>query len=118
MNRHGLNSNYRVRTNGIRDFKVTDVTYHRNGICGRPFHSVRFSYTEDGRFMPNMLATVPAEATDHPGGRECFVIDLANPTACWRGDAFAELVHSAVKEYQSESESKFRALMKSSSKTV
>ena len=83
----------------IKDFRVTDCTYHRNGVGGRPFWVVRFSciFTDfsPNRFMPNMLAIVPSlPHTDV----ECSVLDLNDPTQKWRGDHFAPLVKAAIEE--------------------
>jgi hypothetical protein len=89
------------RIKGINDFRVTDVTSHRNGVSGRAFYSVRFSYVDEAngdRFMSNMLAVVPMDAKDG----ECFVLDLNAPTECWRGDNFSESVGYAIQVHQDE----------------
>ena len=82
-------------------FKVTDITYHRNGICGRPFYSVRFAYNSGDGIEPNMLAIMPENA-NLKDNTECFVIDMNHPTEKWRGDDFARDVRAAVKEHQND----------------
>lgn len=82
--------------NNIKQFKVTDVKWHRNGVAGRSFYSVRFSYTEDDRFMPNMLAIVPGDAKVEGADTECFVLDMNSLTECFRGDNFVKLVWDAI----------------------
>jgi hypothetical protein len=84
----------RGRDNGIKDFSATQVTYNRNGISGRPFYSVVFSYVEGETLKSNMLAVVPDEGTDE----ECFVVDMNDPSQCWRGVDFLEYVAAAIKE--------------------
>lgn len=79
----------------MKGFKVTDVTHHRNGIGGRPFWSVRFSFDNEGRFHPNMVAIIPS---DEAARGECFVLDLNDPTSNWRGDHFEKDVKHAVAE--------------------
>jgi len=95
----------------IKDFKVTDVTYHRNGICGRQFYSVRFSFDNDERIMDNMLAVVPHAACKSGDGAECFVIDMNNPTSYWRGDDFNDQICAAVAEYEEGGPARFKAAM-------
>lgn len=86
-------------------FKVTDVNFQRNGVSGRGFYVVRFSFTNtpayDGKFYPNMMAVMPDEATTE-NGIECYVIDLNDPTSGWRGDYFSELVRAAIVEHHSK----------------
>jgi hypothetical protein len=82
----------------IKDFKATQVTYNRNGISGRPFYSVVFSYVDcsyaDEPLKPNMLAIVPDEGSEE----ECFVVDMNDPSQCWRGVDFLAAVTAAIKE--------------------
>lgn len=90
--------------NGIKDFQVTDITTHRNGIAGRGFYSVRFSFCEGftsekiacSTVRTNMLAIMPHSANQDVGV-ECFVIDMNEPTKCWRGDNFAPLIWDAIR---------------------
>jgi hypothetical protein len=84
--------------NGIKDFRATQVTYNRNGISGRPFYSVAFSYVDcsyaDEPLKAHMLAVVPDEGSDE----ECFVVDMNDPSQCWRGVDFLADVTAAIKE--------------------
>lgn len=80
----------------IKQFRATDVKSHRNGIAGRAFYSVRFSYTEEERFMPNMLAIMPYSAKVSGPDTECFVLNMNDPSESWRGDCFAQLVWDAI----------------------
>lgn len=94
-----------ARLRGIEDFRVTDITTHRNGIGGRRFYGVRFSCTLQGVFKPNMLAVVPKTALEGApasDGLECYVIDLNGPTENMRGDSFMPLIRSAVASYEGE----------------
>lgn len=91
----------------MKNFKVTDVTYHRNGVCGKGFYSVRFSYQDD-TFMPNMVAVMPSEAVDAKNCEECFILNLNDPTSNWRGDQFASDVRAAVKEFITELRASFK----------
>lgn len=85
----------------MKNFKTTDITYHRNGCSGRGFYSVRFSYDDDG-FKPNMVAILPADLVDGTSFQECYVLDLNDPTSNWRGDQFAYDVRAAIKVYQKD----------------
>jgi hypothetical protein len=80
----------------MNKFAVTDVTYHRNGCCGRGFYSVRFSFKED-TFQPNMVAIMPADVIDDKDFANCFVMNLNDPTSNWRGDQFAADVRAAIR---------------------
>jgi hypothetical protein len=95
----------------IKSFRVTDVQYHRNGICGRSFHSVRFSFESEGTFYPNMIATMPYNAIVNADlrsdGVECFVVNMNDPSDCMRGDDFAKQVHEAILLHQRESRDEF-----------
>ncbi len=90
----------------LTEFRVTDVTSHRNGVGGRPFHSVRFSYTAGDftppKFYPNMLAVVPnMPVTDFDKGlTECFVMDLNNPGERFRGECFMHYVLKAIADHK------------------
>lgn len=95
----------------LKNFKVTDVIFHRNGVGGRSFYNVRFSFTQDEHFMPNMLAITPCDAKLGNEDVECFVINVSDPTSCWRGAHFVDDVNAAVKAFNRDSESKFRALV-------
>jgi len=80
--------------NRIQGFQVQRVIFHRNGISGQPFHSVYFTFDFEGSW-PQMVAIVPNDSNGN-AGIECFVINLNDPTSCWRGDNFARLVWGAI----------------------
>jgi hypothetical protein len=95
----------------IKDFKVTDITSHRNGISGRPFWSVRFSFSDGGNaFRPNMLAVTPREPNKEHGV-EVFVVDLNHPSECWRGDDFAQHVNRALVVHAEQADRAFQELL-------
>ena len=96
---------------GLNDFRVTDVTSHRNGVSGRRFHSVRFSYFDVGssKFMPNMLAVIPQDAAMGED-TECFVIDLNDPTSNWRGDNYARHVKAAIDDHEAANEAAYDSI--------
>ena len=87
--------------------KIQEIAYHRNGICGAPFHAIRFVGKVDGYDEPetaNFLATL----FDEPG--HCAVICLdrlpehgvAFGPNSWRGDCFEPELREAVKEHNLE----------------
>jgi hypothetical protein len=65
-----------------KDIRNAEVTFHRNGTSGAPFHSVRFDFTEDGR-SHKLLAIVLPE----PG--HVAVVSLVGGEH-WRGDNFEQ----------------------------
>lgn len=95
----------------VQGFKVSEITYHRNGISGRAFHSVRFTFDHDGRVM-KMTAVLPLEAKHDGGDVECFVLSEENPTANFRGDNFIGLVRDAVIEHERKSDELYREKVK------
>lgn len=83
--------------------KIIEVSYHRNGICGEPFHVVLFKWKdEDAHRKPwrNMLAHVFDDA------HYCAVHCLDMPTVkfgvnSWRGDHFDPEMRQAIKDNES-----------------
>ena len=89
---------------GIANFKAHKVTHHRNGICGRAFYTVEFSYDDENfdppRRMPNMVAVKPVvERADSPGV-ECYVLNLNDASDARRGDNFMLFVAEAIQRHQ------------------
>jgi hypothetical protein len=84
----------------MKNFKVTDITFNRNGN-GEPFHIVRFSCVcDDNQLFTNMLAVMPL--TDDPDDAdvgECFVVDMDNPIKLWSNDDFLPKLATAVKKF-------------------
>jgi hypothetical protein len=84
----------------IDHFSAYKISYHRNGIAGRPFYQVLFSY-HDGGFSPpvirtQMMAIVPVGANLKGGNQECYVTDLTDTSEHWRGDCFAPFLLKAI----------------------
>jgi hypothetical protein len=99
----------------ITGFRATDVVHHRNGVCGRSFTTVRFSFEDEGTLRPNMMAVFPVDAQTQPGlgdGTECYVIDLNDPSNCMRGDNFLDDVQEAIKVHEAASHARFTAALK------
>ena len=81
---------------------VTQLAYHRNGICGNGFYAILF---DDAEFGP-MVATL----FDEPGN--CAVLQvpmLSEPDKgvafgvnSWRGDHYEGLLREAVKTTESD----------------
>ena len=80
--------------------KVHQIDYHRNGISGIGFYSVRYDWADDDGVERRMLATVerPPEhlSWDHTRVR---VIDIDEPQTSWRGDRMADLIVHMVVEF-------------------
>ena len=78
--------------------KVHDITYHRNGISGIGFYSVRYDWADYDGIERRMLATVEINP-DHYWDRERVrVIDIDEPQTSWRGDSLADnIINKVVK---------------------
>ena len=77
---------------------VHAVAYHRNGVCGEPFHLVTFT-SADGQAM---LATVFDERDGAPAVAIVSLGLLAEGNIAfgensWRGDRFADELYRAIK---------------------
>jgi hypothetical protein len=109
---------------GIKNFKMHDLTYHRNGITGKGFYACSFSADVDGRFEQG-IATVDADDIDvsvgekfiNPGTRVLMVgngggIDV---TRTMRGDHFHPWLREAIEEHNTkerrDSDAKYKKLM-------
>ena len=83
---------------------VQSVEYQRNGISGRPFHMIRFSFDDpEGGHYKNMIAIMPYEARDwysSSEGAECFVLNADDLTSHWRGDSFFDECLKAVEKHE------------------
>jgi hypothetical protein len=80
--------------------KIIDIAFHRNGICGAPFHVVLFDdRCNDGR---RMMAIVFEEDS------HCAVLDVGKLAAgdikfgsnSWRADAYQCRLQKAIDEQQ------------------
>ena len=73
--------------------KVHQVDYHRNGISGIGFYSVRYDWADYDGIERRMLATI--EVDDSEDFDEllpvvsCRVLDIDEPETSWRGDSLA-----------------------------
>jgi|TARA_R100001082_G_scaffold105363_1_gene77398 hypothetical protein len=90
--------------------KVHQVDYHRNGISGIGFYSVRYDWADYDGIERRMLATITAEkesVKDELGwyqGKnknyydisECRVIDIDDPSISWRGDSLAPKIINMI----------------------
>ena len=84
----------------MKDLKVLEIARHRNGVCGAPFHVVRFEDAgeESGAFVATVF-----EAADH-----CAVLHvgrLAGGTVefgvnSWRGDRFEPALRRVIAEWE------------------
>jgi len=89
--------------------KVENVTYHRNGVGGRPFYTVVFKPTKQaecgtlgGNETPRMMATIPSDANSE----EIFVVQLddleeqvGNEFWNWRSQNFFPELEKAIQKY-------------------
>ena len=76
---------------------IIAIDYHRNGICGAPFHVVLF-HDEHSRkvgilFEPDGYCAVFNVDWLHAG-------DIAFGSNSWRGDRFEPSLRKAVADYQ------------------
>ena len=90
--------------------KVHQVDFHRNGISGIGFYSVRYDWADYDGIERRMLATITAEqesVKDELGwyqGKnknyydisECRVIDIDDPSISWRGDSLAPKIINMI----------------------
>tara|TARA_R100001510_G_scaffold49931_1_gene48577 strand:+ start:1378 stop:1800 length:423 start_codon:yes stop_codon:yes gene_type:complete len=74
--------------------KVHQVDYHRNGIGGHGFYSVRYDWADYDGVERRMLATIP-DSTDN-WTTECRVIDIDEPETSWRGDSLAPKIINMI----------------------
>lgn len=73
---------------------VNQIKHHRNGVGGRPFHRVDFTYLDGDGGVWELSAIVP----ENPRRGECFVVSPSDPELCWRGDNFMECMVAAIEE--------------------
>jgi hypothetical protein len=76
--------------------RVVDFAYHRNGICGAPFHVVLFHDTDENTRKLGILFDEP---------HHCAVLDVARLAEgriafgvnSYRGDVFEPVLRKAIK---------------------
>ena len=87
---------------------ITDVQWHRNGICGLGFHVVRFISDGDNGDPRPFVAVVFNRAEHY----EIAVLDTTDLTQCWRGDNFRDEVVAAIDVYESRKADEWSQLMR------
>ena len=78
--------------------QIFAIDFHRNGICGTPFHAVLFQ--DHGPEASRKLAIL----FEQPG--HCAILDIAKLAAgdiafgsnSWRGDKFEPLLRTAINQ--------------------
>jgi len=80
--------------------KVTDIAYHRNGVCGNGFVVVTFDYKDS--IYHNMMAVLFEE----PGNCAVFDMDLFPNIKfaenSWRGDYFEDVLRKEIVKWNTE----------------
>ena len=95
--------------------RVLGVNYHRNGICGTGFYLVDFIFAGDtdkngwdtrNRQRLSAVYVLPhdeeGEISDKADAEAIFVTDPFDITNRWRGDNFAEEIHTICVNYFNE----------------
>jgi len=95
-------TNLETNTLGGKVIKVesgNDVYMHRNGICGQPFWTIKFTFGE-----LNMIGTIGIEGEDLIAST-CRVLCMEGRLSdgnivqsCWRGDQFAPFLAKQLNE--------------------
>ena len=86
----------------IKEFETRKVQSHRNGISGRPFYAIYFSYRDgqnDHRLFANMMAVIPCDS-DELKAEEVCVVDLNDIESCFRGTYFYYDIVKAIEKYR------------------
>lgn len=68
---------------------IVEKTFQRNGISGRGFMQVKFTYS--AKDEPNgviLIAVLPIADTGEIEPTECFVVNPLNLSDSYRGDTF------------------------------
>ena len=96
------------------DLTIHEVAHHRNGVCGMPFHAIRFRDNEEGReFVATVFGYNPAPHRDQYGPDKfhdrvygdphvaVLDVELAQTTIefgynSWRGDQYADDLYLAI----------------------
>jgi len=73
--------------------KVHQVDFHRNGISGKGFYSVRYDWADYDGVERRMLATIEVDDSEDFDEllpvASCRVLDIDEPETSWRGDSLA-----------------------------
>ena len=85
--------------------QVTQLDYHRNGICGLGFHVGIVKETDDGETREMLVIRFPKDEADKLTGMVvCAAFDLAKLDEreirffhnSWRGDHYADVMDEAI----------------------
>lgn len=88
--------------------RVKEVTYHRNGVCGRGFYTVQFKHPETGDAEMVGIYFPPREGDESGVTLDSYaVIDRDHPSNTWRGDFFYDLMREAVAKYEAEQDARW-----------
>ena len=80
--------------------KIKKIAYHRNGICGAPFHVVLFSENKAGNNMMAIVFDAPCHvAVLDVDETKAGNIEFAMGNS-WRGDIYEEELRRAVLLYE------------------
>jgi hypothetical protein len=77
---------------------LEQIEYHRNGICGAPFHVMIFQDSEEGRMLGIVF--------DEPYHGAVFNLDklalgnIAFGVNSWRGDRYEPQLRQLIQEHQ------------------
>lgn len=87
--------------------KVTQLDYHRNGVCGLGFHiGIIEDRNDDGTKREMLVVRFPKEADEKTGNVVCAAFDLAKLDRreirsfynSWRGDHYSDVIDDAIAE--------------------
>lgn len=84
-----------------QNLTVTDLHYHRNGICGVGFVAAKFTFKENGRIYP-AIATIFEINDEGKSTGHCAVLVQENDNEIgihdtWRGDHFEQDLRDFIK---------------------
>jgi hypothetical protein len=81
---------------------IERTAYHRNGICGAPFHTILFHDPDVGRMVgivfdePYHVAVVNID--------KLFLGDIAFGSNSWRGDHYEPMLRAVIRESSNDAE--------------
>lgn len=79
---------------------VHQIQYHRNGVCGSPFHVIRFTDADEGDMLgvvfdePHHVAVLHLDRLD--------TRDIGFGTNSWRGDRYEPHLRRAIGRHEAE----------------
>lgn len=86
--------------------KTHSVVYQRNGVCGMGFYVVRFEWKDEDGQTRRMVGHVYPEDEKRP---EYYgVVDIDNPTECWRGDHFVDAMQVEIDAFVAKQDAEIR----------